>query len=261
MATAVPLDAETDNTRIALVLRGSITLAVLQAVFVVIVSIITRLLGGTAEHALTGVVVFVGAMVTIFYPGTLTRPRTIDGISSAAGIGLGATWIFLLIDAFVLQSFHIYTNRWYQVGGGSFWWYLPVWWMVGTYLSWMGAWILANQANQAGKISLLAGVALVTGVVGRLRRPRGRDALPGRDLECADLRRRHFAGPRAGECRQRPGRQATLKARRCHAALRGCCCAPPVGCSPRWYWSALPALARRSDSSSPRASPRTQHSP
>jgi hypothetical protein len=162
MATAVQLDAEYDNTRIALILRGSITLAVIQAVVVIIVSIITRLLGGFAEHALTGVVVFVGAMVTIFYPGMLTRPRTIDGIASAAGIGLGATWIFLLIDAFVLQSFHVYTNRWYQVGGGSFWWYLPVWWMVGTFLSWMGGWILANQSNKTGTTSIAAGVALVT---------------------------------------------------------------------------------------------------
>jgi hypothetical protein len=162
MATAVPLDAEYDNTKIALILRGSITLAVIQAVFVVIVSIITRLLDGTPEHALTGVAVYVGAMITIFYPGTLTRPRTIDGIASAAGIGLGATWIFLLLDAFILQSFHVYTNRWYQVGGGSFWWYLPVWWMAGTYLSWMGGWILANQANKTGSASIPAGVALVT---------------------------------------------------------------------------------------------------
>jgi hypothetical protein len=162
MATAVQLDTEYDDTRIALILRGSITLAVIQAVCVVIVSVITHLLGGTVEHALTGVVVFVGAMITIFYPGTLARPRTIDGIASAAGIGLGATWIFLLIDAFLLQTFHVYTNRWHQVGGGSFWWYLPVWWMVGTYLSWMGGWILANQSNKTGATSLPAAVALVT---------------------------------------------------------------------------------------------------
>lgn len=162
MATAVQLDADHDNTQIALVLRGAITLAVVQAVFVVSVSVITKALGGTVEHALTGVVVFVGAMITIFYPGTLTRPRTIDGIASAAGIGLAATWIFLLIDAFLLQTFHVYTNRWHQIGGGSFWWYLPVWWMVGTYLSWMGGWILANQTNKTGATSVPAAVALVT---------------------------------------------------------------------------------------------------
>jgi hypothetical protein len=101
-------------------------------------------------------------MVTIFYPGTLTRPRTIDGIAGAAGIGLAATWIFLLIDAFLLQTFHVYTNRWHQIGGGSIWWYLPVWWMVGTYLSWMGGWILAHQANKSGSASVPAAVVLVS---------------------------------------------------------------------------------------------------
>lgn len=162
MATAVQLDAGYDNTGIPLVVRGAITLAVLQALAVVIVSVITKALGGTVEHALTGGVVFIGAMVTIFYPGTLTRPRTIDGIAGAAGIGLAATWIFLLIDAFLLQTFHVYTNRWHQIGGGSIWWYLPVWWMVGTYLSWMGGWILAHQANKSGSASVPAAVVLVS---------------------------------------------------------------------------------------------------
>ncbi|MGH7523271.1 MAG: hypothetical protein ACREK8_03105, partial [Gemmatimonadales bacterium] len=154
MATAVSLDADHDHTEIMLVLRGSIILAVIQAIVVILVSIITRSLNGTVEHALTGIVVFVGAMVTIFYPATLTRPLSIDGIASAAGIGLGATWIFVLLDAFILRSLHVYTDRWWQIGGGSFWWYLPVWWMAGTFLSWMGAWILANQANRTGSTSI-----------------------------------------------------------------------------------------------------------
>ena len=162
MTTAVQYDADHDNTQIALVLRGSITLAVIQAVLVVVVSVIARLSGGIVEHALTGVAVFVGAMITIFYPGTLTRPRTIDGIASAAGIGLGATWVFLLLDAFVLQTLHVYTNRWYQIGGLSNWWYLPVWWMVGTYLSWMGGWVLANQTNGSGSASVPRGIVMVT---------------------------------------------------------------------------------------------------
>ena len=164
MATAVQLDSDHDITRIPLVLRGSITLAAVQAAVVVIVSIITRALNGTIEHALTGIAVYAGALFTIFYPGTLTRPRAIDGISTAAGIGLGATGIFVLIDAFVLQTFHVYTNRWYQIGGGSFWWYLPIWWLVGTFLSWMGGWILANQSNRSGATSIPAGVILVTGL-------------------------------------------------------------------------------------------------
>ena len=162
MATAVRLDGEYDNTQIVLILRGAMTLAVIQALFVVLVSLINKSLDGTVEHALTGVVVFIGAMITIFYPGVLTRPRTIDGIAAAAGIGLGATWVFLLIDAFLLQTVHVYTNRWHQIGGGSIWWYLPVWWMVGTFLSWMGGWILANQANKTGAASVPGAIVLVT---------------------------------------------------------------------------------------------------
>jgi hypothetical protein len=162
MATAVQLEGDYDNTELRRVVRGSITLALVQAVFVVVVSVVNKSLDGTVDHALTGVLVFIGAMVTIFYPGTLTRPRTIEGIAGAAGIGLGATWVFLLLDAFLLQTFHVYTNRWREIGGGSIWWYLPVWWMVGTYLSWMGGWILANQASRSGESSVPAAVILVT---------------------------------------------------------------------------------------------------
>lgn len=161
MATAVQLDDHVDDTRIMLVVRGSITLAVIQAICVVVVSVINKSLEGTLDHALTGIVVFVGAMITVFYPAVLTRPRTIDGIAAAAGIGLGATWVFLLIDAFLLQTFHVYTSRWHQIGGGSIWWYLPVWWMVGTFLSWMGGWILANQATRSGSSSVPKAVVLV----------------------------------------------------------------------------------------------------
>lgn len=164
MATAVHLEGDYDNTELRRIVRGSITLAVIQAVFVVIVSVINKSTDGTVDHALTGIFVFVGGMITIFYPGTLTRPRTIEGIAGAAGIGLGATWVFLLFDAFLLQTFHVYTNRWHEVGGGSIWWYLPVWWMVGTFLSWMGGWILANQARKSGTSSVPSAVILVSGM-------------------------------------------------------------------------------------------------
>lgn len=162
MATAVQFESDVDGTTIQQVVRGAITLALIQAGFVVLVSVVNKSLDGTVDHLLTGVLVFIGAMLTIFYPGSLTHPRTIEGIAAAAGIGLGATWVFLLIDAFVLQSFHVYTNRWREIGGGSIWWYLPVWWMVGTYLSWMGGWILANQARKSGTTSVPGAIILVT---------------------------------------------------------------------------------------------------
>jgi hypothetical protein len=162
MATAIQLEGAADNTELRPIVRALITLALIEALVVVVVSVINKSFYGTIDHVLTGIVVFIGAAITIFYPATITRPRTIEGIAGAAGIGLGATWVFLLIDAFLLQTFHVYTNRWHQIGGGSIWWYLPVWWMVGTYLPWMGGWILAHQARKTGTTSVPSAVILVT---------------------------------------------------------------------------------------------------
>jgi hypothetical protein len=150
MASAARINSAFDTTDVRRVVRGSIILGFVQAVCVFIVSLVNKNLAGTADHALTGIVVAIGAAITIFWPGMQTRPRTIEGIAGAAGIGLGATWAFLGFDVAILQPLHTYTNRWAEIGGFSNWWYLPVWWMVGTYLSWMGGWILSNQANRSG---------------------------------------------------------------------------------------------------------------
>jgi hypothetical protein len=171
MAASLQLDRDFDDTRVAMIVRYGITLAVIEAVFVIIVSVITKSLSGFVEHLLTGIAVFIGAMIVIFFPGTRTRPRTIEGIAGAAGIGLLAAWVFVPIDAFLLQPFHVYTNRWHQIGGWSIWWYIPVWWMVGTFAPWMGAWILSNQANRTGRASVpiaIVTLCITTAVVGSI---------------------------------------------------------------------------------------------
>ena len=85
MATAVQLEGDVDDTNLQRVVRGSITLALIQSVFVVLVSVVNKSTDGVVDHALTGILVFIGAAITIVYPGTLTRPRTIEGIAGAAG--------------------------------------------------------------------------------------------------------------------------------------------------------------------------------
>jgi hypothetical protein len=106
-----------------------------------------------------GLLVAVAILVTAFFPGLRTRARSIEGIAGAAAIGLGATVVFLLVDVALLQPLGVYTNRWREIGGGSNWWYHPVFWMAGTFLPWMGAWILANQAAK-GAASFPAAAAL-----------------------------------------------------------------------------------------------------
>jgi hypothetical protein len=161
MTSAVQTDASHDLTDVPRIVRQAITLGVIQAVVVVVVSLINRFFEGTLDHALTGVVVALGAILCVFGPGHWTRARTIEGIGGAAGIGLGAALAFMLIDVAVLQPLGTWTNRWYEVGGHSNWWYHPVWWMVSCYLSWQGAFILAHQTAKRGRPSLPGAVALV----------------------------------------------------------------------------------------------------
>jgi hypothetical protein len=159
MAGVVELSSDYDRTDVSHIVRRSIQLGILEAVFVLLASFITRSLDGIAETIPLAIVVLFGLALVSGLPGVWTRPRTIEGIAGAAGIGLGATFVFLLVDVALLQPIGTYTNRWREIGGGSNWWYHPVWWMVGTYLPWMGGWILANQSNQGRLPSILAMMA------------------------------------------------------------------------------------------------------
>ena len=158
MSSAVRAASGTDLTDLPYVLRSAVTLGVITAAVVVAMSFVTRYLAGGAEFGLGALVLVAGLAAVTFMPGKWTRPRTIEGIAGAAGLGLAATVVFLVIDVSLLQPAGMYTNRWREIGGGSNWWYHPVWWMVGTYLPWMGAQILASQAR-AGAVSIAKGMA------------------------------------------------------------------------------------------------------
>jgi hypothetical protein len=155
MATAVELQGDIDRTDVPHIVRTSVQLGVLECIFVVLMSLVSRLLSGPVETVLLGLLLVVGLALVSGLPGLWTRARTIEGIAGAAGIGLGAAGIYLLVDVALLQPLGMYTNRWRELGGGSNWWYHPVWWMVGTYLPWMGAWFLANQAARGETPSIV----------------------------------------------------------------------------------------------------------
>jgi hypothetical protein len=150
MTSVAQSSTTADYTEVPHVVRTGIILGVVQSVLVFAFSLVSRVLAGTPELILRAVIVLVGLAATVLLPGIWTRARRIEGIAGAAGIGLMATGVYLLIDSLLLQHLGTYTNRWLAIGGGSNWWYHPVWWMAGTYLSWMGAWALANQADRGG---------------------------------------------------------------------------------------------------------------
>ena len=148
MATAVELQGDIDRTDVPHIVRTAVQLGLLGVRLRFLMSLASRFLSGPVETILLAVLLVIGLALVSGLPGVWTRARTIEGIAGAAGIGLGATLVYLLVDVALLQPIGTYTNRWRELGGGSNWWYHPVWWMVGTYLPWMGAWFLANQAAE-----------------------------------------------------------------------------------------------------------------
>jgi hypothetical protein len=156
MTSAVQVSSSADYTEVPHVVRSGAILGLLQSVLVFAFSSASRLLEGTPELAVRTLIVLVGLAATTLLPGIWTRARRIEGIAGAAGIGLVATGVFLVVDSLLLQRVGTYTNRWLAIGGGSNWWYHPVWWMAGTYLAWMGAWALANQADRGGANPVVA---------------------------------------------------------------------------------------------------------
>jgi hypothetical protein len=151
MTSMAHAKSEYDATDVPSVVLGSVKLGLLETVLVLLFSLASRFLGGVVETVVGGLIVLIGLAAVTMLPGLWTRARTIEGIAGAAGIGLGAAGVFLLLDVMLLQNIGTYSNRWYEIGGGSNWWYHPIWWMVGSFLPWMGAWILANQAERKGQ--------------------------------------------------------------------------------------------------------------
>lgn len=179
MSTAVRAQAGFDQTDAGFLARGSIRLGIVESVIVLAFALAARFLAGTPSLALEALLLIVGLAAVTVLPGLWTRARTIEGIAGAATIGFFATVVFMLVDVAFFQTFHLYTHRWLAIGGGANWWYHPVWWMAGTFMPWLGAWMLANQSARGGAPSapgvliasfgaaaLLAVVAILAGFPG-----------------------------------------------------------------------------------------------
>jgi len=164
MSTTAHMDRDYDATAVPEIVLGSIKLGLIEAALVLLFSLGSRFLGGILEVVVCAIVLIVGLAAVTILPGLWTRPRTIEGLAGAAGIGLGAAGVFLLVDIVLLQNIGTYSSRWYEIGGGSNWWYHPVWWMVGTFVPWMGGWMLANHSLRGRQWSPLMAFAVALGI-------------------------------------------------------------------------------------------------
>src|SRR3954469_1655125 len=98
MTSAAELQRDHDLTAVPAIVAGAVKLGLLEAVLVLLFSVASRLLGGGGGIIVCGLILLVGVSAVVMLPGLWTRALTIEGIAGAAGIGLGAAAVFLLLD-------------------------------------------------------------------------------------------------------------------------------------------------------------------
>ena len=162
--TAGTAPATTDRSDFRHILVSGTWLGAAVGAAVIVYLLVSRLVPpGIAQALLQSVVVLAAAVAASLLPAQWTTARSTQGIAGAAAVGLWGTIVFMAIDIIVLRPLKAYPWTWDAVGGGSTWWYLSIWWMLGTFSAWMGGMYTAGRAARGGPTSL---VALATPLLG-----------------------------------------------------------------------------------------------
>lgn len=146
------------------VVRAGVTVGLVTTVGVVVFAMLSRGMAGGLETVVQSVLILCGGAVFAYYPSMLLRPRDVDGIATAATIGLLGALVFTVVDTIVLRPLNLYHWTWDAIGGGSGFWYIPVWWMGSAFLAWLGAWVVAKTSAAADShIPILAAQSVAIG--------------------------------------------------------------------------------------------------
>jgi len=169
-ATVAP--AASDRSDFRTVTVGGAKIGVATAIAVVAFLAALRLvpIAGGLRGGVLVLIVLAAGLAAAFLPAEWTAARSTEGIAGAAAVGLVGTVVFSAIDIVLLRPFKAYPWTWDAIGGGSTWWYLPIWWMLGTFLAWMGGIVTAasGEATLARRaLPAVAGTIIVT-AIGRL---------------------------------------------------------------------------------------------
>ena len=160
-----------DRTEFRHILLSGTIVGGVTAAAVIVYLIVARLLpAGILTGVLETLIVLAAAVLVTFLPGYFAGARTVQGVAGAAAIGLWGTIVFMAIDIILLRPLKAFPWTWDAVGGGSTWWYLPIWWMLGTLLAWLGGLVTAGRAARGGTtaITSLAISPLGGGISGAL---------------------------------------------------------------------------------------------
>jgi hypothetical protein len=147
--------AGTVRSDVRTIVGGGVKLGAMTAVGVVAFALLSRALEGAAETVAQSILIVAGGIVFSYFAAFTVRPRDVDSIAWASLVGLLGALTFTVIDTAVLRPFGVYHWTWDQIGGGSGFWYIPVWWMGSAFLAWLGAWGF-SIAERSGRTSTSA---------------------------------------------------------------------------------------------------------
>jgi len=152
-----------DRSEFRNVMLSGAKVGAITAVSVVAFSWLAQTLspGMVRDVVLALVILGAGCLVSLL-PAQWVGARSVEGVAGAAAVGLWGTIVFMAIDIVLFRPFDhllrithfaIYPWTWDAIGGLSTWWYLPVWWMLGTFVAWMGGLLTAARATR-GSVTL-----------------------------------------------------------------------------------------------------------
>ena len=164
-ATLAP--GTTDRSDFRTVVTGGTKVGLITAAAVVLYLLVAKHLpgGNGARSGVETLVVLAAGVAAAFLPGLWCAARNAEGIAGAAAMGLWGTIVFSVVDIALLRPLNAYPWTWDAVGGGTTWWYLPMWWILGTFLAWMGGTRIALGAAQGEVPGLRTGVPPLAGGV------------------------------------------------------------------------------------------------
>ena len=136
------------------IVGGGVKLGVATVVGVVVFVLLSRALSGRVEVVVQSIVVLAGGALASYLPAYWVRPCTIDAIGWSTLLGFLGAVVFTFIDTAVLRPVQLYPWTWDAIGGGSGWWYIPIWWMGSAFLAWLGAWVYSARAQGAAVVNV-----------------------------------------------------------------------------------------------------------
>ncbi|MBI2537886.1 MAG: hypothetical protein HYW06_13195 [Gemmatimonadetes bacterium] len=140
------------QTDVRTIVGGGIKLGIATAIGVVVFALLSRALAGRTEVIVQSLLILAGGTVFAYAPSYWVRPRGVDTSAWAALLGLLGSVAFTIVDTAILRPVDLYHWTWDAIGGGSGFWYVPVWWMGSCVLAWLGAWVHSIVAARGGDV-------------------------------------------------------------------------------------------------------------